>query len=324
MTTAPGWTVTVVVVLIVSVSIPIVFETCRQRKQKVVAISGVSAARPIRNRVTADQSACTQVHDRDCRSLAIAQTVEGGCTCPVNTAFITQCPVLVAHPGPTVDLHHLACTEESSACELIRRSRRCFGRSVVTSVGTSASFGSLTICVARINTNIAVISATIVLATTSTTRAFAESSPVTTVGTSRRIGPIIPGRCVVADLNVVARTLIGSGRTFITIRYRVRLTDVVLYTSVGAGTGSPRVVGVAVTGIDGVAGASGLAMQIVSTAVIAFAHRRRTGHVTTVATTTQGCPVVAGCCVIAGLRRATRTSLTSGRTGITIGSSIAA
>ena len=81
MTTTPGWTICIVVILITTVATVSVLVIVRQREQEVIAVTGVARAIPVGYRVTTNQSlsALTSVQSRDGyrRSFAIATAVEG-------------------------------------------------------------------------------------------------------------------------------------------------------------------------------------------------------------------------------------------------------
>jgi hypothetical protein len=87
------------------------FVSVGQREQEVVAVSAISRTTPIGDSVTTDQSfgrlTTIQVHNCNGRTFAIAQTVECRRTATINTALVTQEPVLVGRTRPTVNLYHL-------------------------------------------------------------------------------------------------------------------------------------------------------------------------------------------------------------------------
>ena len=119
MTTTPGWTIAIVIVLVTSIPIVGVFEVVGQGEQEVVPISRVTRAIPLGCSITTNQFAGAQLHHRDRCAFAIASTVECGRTCPMDAALVTEQPVLVGGSSPGVDLRHLCGCEQGAVLEIV-------------------------------------------------------------------------------------------------------------------------------------------------------------------------------------------------------------
>ena len=237
MTATPCGTIAVVVVLVVTSLVPAMSEVVGQGEQEVGTVSGVSSSVPLCDSITTDQFACTKLYHSHCSTFAVTSTVEGRRTGPVNTAFVTDRPVLVDGSNPGVDLGHLSEVQERTPIKLVFLAG--FGsRAIVATVSTSILFDTRAFGEARFLTLVASATNTVVFAGLTFGLTVTVTCTVTAVATSDELRPVVAGLVEGTLLTITTGASVAIGLTLVAVG------------CCGAGVGIRADASVATTSID--------------------------------------------------------------------------